>query len=291
MKLLKKKLIGAGCLIFLLIPNIASAEEKDILNKTIQSVITLSADTNKDYQFDFNILVCDVKKEDDFQNFIKSIDKLNKFSKQKLEQYKIVLTDKDIMDYPGYSNNNKDVTGVISYKKEEIIIHNFEYDNDETNCVLYHELGHAIDSYDYYDGYNFIKCGKYSETDYFKEIFKEEGYSLKKFTDEVYFYDKDSESFAETFSIYLSKPNILKTYAPKLYEYMDSIYNQEIKTGWNKAYKAENYCYVGEDGKLKKGWFTDPISNKSYYFNKKGVMQKATIVDGVALCPNGEALY
>lgn len=264
------------CCFIILFSNISFAETSNFNN--------INSNTNIS-----NISTKDVKNKNESTSFINSINKLNNFSKQKLKQYNIILTDKRINSYDKYSNKENCVRGLIDYNNNNIVVHNYRYDTEKSLFILYHELGHTLDSYNYTDKFSIIHFERHSNTKEFIDLFNEEGIYLDNFTDEKYFYSKKKESFAETFAIFMTYPNELKKYAPKLYNYMYTIYNKQTKGGWIKD-KYNNMSYILKDGNLAKGWFIDNETNEKYYFDNNGIMVKATIIDGILISPSGQAL-
>lgn len=241
----------------------ASAEEVNIETKLPKEYV--NTDRTKDVLTDTNKIITD-------------------YMKQKLSMYDVFVVDKDIHEIPNYSNMSKRTVGLISYKNNEILIHN-NYSNENSKIILLHEIGHSIDAWDTLDGYTYKSIGKYSGTNEFKDIFKEECSSLRKYADEYYFETKIEEFFAESFAIFMTKPDVVKYKAPKLYEYMSKIYDQKPVSGWQK----NNYgkWYYIENNHFKTGWFQDKDS-KWYYFNlATGEMMTTVVIDGYSIAPNG----
>jgi glucan-binding YG repeat protein len=59
---------------------------------------------------------------------------------------------------------------------------------------------------------------------------------------------------------------------------------KESNKSWKK--EGENWTYIQEDGTKVTGWLRDK-NGEWYKFNKDGVMQKNTIIDGYSLGSDG----
>lgn len=223
---------------------------------------------------------------------IKDINKnMNKFMKQKASLYKIIFTDDKYVDeVKGYYHCKKETNGLIDFKNKTIIVRGITRDAEWTEQIFYHQLGHAIDSYDDYDACSIINGHKYSSNNNFLFIFNQEGNSIR---DKAYFKEyinNRTDAFAESFAIYMMYPSYMKNKAPKLYSYIDSIVNVPTIKGWIYNSGTDKAVYVDNYGKLVKGWFKDPMTGAEYHFDKNGFMQKGIAIDNIKLSEDGKAI-
>lgn len=205
------------------------------------------------------------------------------YMNQKLSMYNVFVVDKDIYSIPKYNDRSKRVQGLINYNDREIIVHN-NYSTESSERILLHEIGHSIDTWDTLDGYTYKSIGKYSHTDEFKDIFKDECSSLTKYADEYYFKTDIQEFFAESFAIYMTKPDVVKYKAPRLFAYMEKINELKPVLGWKSG--TNGRWYYMENNGYKTGWFKD--KDNWYYFNPdNGEMMTTVVIDGYSIAPNG----
>lgn len=230
--------------------------------------------------------------EKNIKEVINDINKnMNKFMKQKASLYTIIFTDDKYADeVEGYYDYKSKSNGLISFGKRTIIVRGLPYDSEWTEQSFYHQLGHAIDAYDYYDTCTTIAGYKYSVNSRFLSIFKEEGHSIREKSYYKQYEDDRAEAFAESFAIYMMYPDFMKNKAPNLYAYIDKIAHTPERKGWVYNSDTDNTIYVGEDGRLTKGWFRDSQTGKKYYFDDKGIMQKGMVIDNIKLSQDGSAL-
>lgn len=214
---------------------------------------------------------------------LESVDhELTDYMKQKLNMYHTYIVDTKINSIENHTDLSNNVQGIISYKNKEILI--TDYNNKKNKRILFHELGHAIDCYDELDNYAYPVLGKYSNTEEFRKIFEAENRSLKSYADELYFDEKISEFFAESFSIYICNPYAVEKNAPMLFEYFQKITELTPVSGWQL--NKNNKWYYIEDSTYKTGWFKDN-NNKWYYFSETGEMMTNVSIDGYYIGSDG----
>lgn len=249
------------------------------------SIITPSAHASAEVLNNSNTVSSEYIDEDRTKDVFKSVDNiLTDYMKQKLSMYKVSVVDKDIYKLPNYADMNKRVIGVTNYQVSEILIHS-NYSIEDEKRILFHELGHTIDSWDVLDGSQYKCVGKYSGTHEFEEIFKEECDPLVKYSDERYFKSDIREFFAESFAIYMVNPDVVKENAPKLYAFMEKIHElKPVSPGWHLS--KYNYWYYLENNNFKTGWLK--YKDNWYYLDPAtGKMAVSTFVDGYPIAPNG----
>lgn len=130
--------------------------------------------------------------------------------------------------------------GNVNFEKKEVIINNY-WNSIRT---AFHEMGHVLD-YDPNTGYT----GKYSLTTEYQNIASEETLKIVpySFENEQFFKTKITEQFAESFSIYVMRPNILKQVAPKTYDYFSKL--NLIKEDFNSYSMRTNISTVLDPSK------------------------------------------
>lgn len=170
-----------------------------------------------------------------------------------LEQYKIF---EDVPNLQSLSKS-KNVTlyGLTNLDSKQICLADVHMKNSYKEWVTYHELGHAID-YEYRQSLKedieydklfeglldeeetkvaegvansvIYKPGKFiSDLEQFNQIFKDERSDLSGYAIEYYFWEDPNEYFAECYSLYIRKPDKLKKYGPKTYEFIDRIAHED----------------------------------------------------------------
>jgi hypothetical protein len=107
---------------------------------------------------------------------------------------------------------------------KQILLYNNMRNDEQIYTVFYHEVGHAVDR-TYRGNTKNPDIELYSQTDEFRECTSEAKY-LKDWTYEYYFRSSDEEYFAECISLCITHPSILKSNAPKTYDYIDSVINK-----------------------------------------------------------------
>lgn len=149
---------------------------------------------------------------------------LSPYMQIKSKLYDIKVVDNYITDIEEYKDvkksSNDIVNGLTNIKAGEIYIYEQSSDS-KTKHILYHELGHILDSYDEFDNMIFRKGKKYSKTDEFKLIFDAEYKKINSISSEKYVSADISEYFAESFALYKDSPELLKQTAPLTFNYIE----------------------------------------------------------------------
>jgi hypothetical protein len=130
--------------------------------------------------------------------------------------------------------------GNVNFDKKEVIVNNYW----NSISTAFHEMGHVLD-YDPSTGYT----GKYSLTTEYQNIASEETSKILPYSYEnpEFFKTKITEQFAESFSLYVMIPNILKEIAPKTYDYFSKL--NLIKEDFNSYSMRMNITTVLDPSK------------------------------------------
>lgn len=155
---------------------------------------------------------------------------LTQYMKLKASLYKIHIIYDKVNTLEKYSEKESYVAGTIDYYDKNIYVTKKE-NNEKTEHILYHEIGHIMDEYDESDGHHDISIRRYSSTSEFKKIFEQEKNSISEYSKEKFFKKQIDEYFAECIAIYVEQPDKLKEFAPLTYEYLDKILNLNIYNG------------------------------------------------------------
>ncbi len=123
--------------------------------------------------------------------------------------YKIVIISGNLRNYLIEKENidaNMEIAGVAVYHKNKIYIN-----ASSSIVVIIHEIGHAFDDRD----------GSYtSSNSIFTSIYETE--KNKLFGSTSYYSSNVKEYFAQSFSMYLKSPDLLKQKAPQTYNYINN---------------------------------------------------------------------
>lgn len=158
------------------------------------------------------------------------ISSLSPYMQLKSKLYTVISVDQPISRMEQYKNcikHRKDIIEGITDYNNSVIYFDDNLNEHKNKRVLYHEFGHVLDSFDMFDNCEIKQCGKFSSTKEFKDIFEEEKSDLYKYSKEKYFSDDPCEYFAESFSIYMDYPDIMKEKAPKTYAYINEKATQD----------------------------------------------------------------
>jgi hypothetical protein len=174
-----------------------------IFNSTPTKANTINDCTNKVYNQTYDIL--------------------SDYEKQQLSIFDVNIVKKQINEI--YKDQNRCVIGLTDYQNKVVYIStsNRHYDAER---IMLHETGHVIDV-EYINGV-LVVYGEYSLKPEFIEIFNKEKHSINLYSNEKYFLSNSTEYFAECVAIYHLNGDKLKRLAPKTYEYLDRVINQEI---------------------------------------------------------------
>ena len=132
--------------------------------------------------------------------------------------WEIVITDKDIAtlmiekgyktEYPANSVNR--YSGICVYKEKTIYINS---EKSNIKQAMAHEIGHALE----------INLDKPSITEKFDEIYKKERHRLFYQSNEKYYTTTNREYWAESYKLYITEQEKLKSLAPETYEYLFNV--------------------------------------------------------------------
>lgn len=135
----------------------------------------------------------------------------------KIEETNILVEYGQLEDYHDIEvAEGENILGFYRHDGSAIVL---ESDDTDIMSTLKHELGHAVDIY-MEDG---VTKYMYSGSDYFQEIFREEGEVL--FEPGAYGLSDIHEYFAECYSMYLDDnyKAELEEYAPRTYSYIQNV--------------------------------------------------------------------
>ncbi|NRY59837.1 anthrax toxin lethal factor-related metalloendopeptidase [Clostridium beijerinckii] len=207
---------------------------------------------------------------------------------QKLNQYSFYVVNQELYKIPNILYRDENSKGSANFENKEVII--YETPNNLTNTIwhAYHEAAHCLD-------YDLAKdngeLGLYSNTQEYNQISDEEWNNISPYSNYVASHLNIHEEFAESFTMFVMHPDILKNVAPKTFAYLDKlgfVKQSELNsstsndiTGWSYVNQIWSYS---ENGKWVNGW--KEIDGEWYYFIN-GTMAKNTTINGYYINDDG----
>lgn len=209
----------------------------------------------------------------------KAYENLNRYQKIRLSEYSI----QEMEERKHKENNKVTIYGEINSHNKTIGIVDTNNEVKMTR-VLYHEIGHMIDT-----NTETNAIGLYSNTEEFKGLYERNKEILAEYSNEHYFETSKSEFFAESFGMYLEDREKMRDRSKEVYEYFKNIEEKSMEESngiFITTKDNSTYCIV--DGKPVSGWVTNKNNGLRYYFNPiDNKMMYSTEVDGVILTPSG----
>lgn len=147
-------------------------------------------------------------------------DVLSDEAKKDLDGYNIYIVNQRLSTFLSLNPNkskleNDMIEGMTHKQDKEIIIHT----GFLSIPIAFHEIAHAIDFKDKSDQ----RSGTYSDSDEYKQIAAEETNQIAPYAMDCNFKTNILEQFADCFSLFVMKPDILKQVAPKTFEYFTKL--------------------------------------------------------------------